>query len=121
MTESAIMKRSPPGLPSEHEFTLFILVSALDLFATYLLLAHGGFTESNPVANYFIHSWGVKGMVYYKFSMVAIICTIAYIVGHYRPHAARRLLQFATIVVAAVVAYSVVLFVRHGGMAPHVG
>jgi hypothetical protein len=114
------MPRETPksGLPSEHEFALFVLVSALDLFATYLLLVHGGFREANPIAGFFLRGWGVKGMVYYKFGLVAIICTIAYVVGHHRPHAGRRLLQFATLVVAGVVAYSVVLFMRHGGM-PH--
>ncbi|MDZ4687972.1 MAG: DUF5658 family protein [Planctomycetaceae bacterium] len=115
------MKRSKPAVPSEHEFTLFILVSAFDLFMTYLLLYHGGFRESNPLAQFFIARWGVKGMVYYKFGMVAVICTIAYIVGQHRPVVARRLLQFATLVVAAVVAYSVVLFVRHGGGWPNLG
>jgi hypothetical protein len=106
---------SKRGVPSEHDFAVFILASAIDLFVTYVLLRHGGFRESNPVANYFIASWGVKGMVYYKFGMVAVICTIAYIVGQHRPLTARRLLQFATLVVAVVVAYSVALLWRHGG------
>jgi hypothetical protein len=104
------------AVPSEHDFTLFILVSALDVFATYLLLQHGGFTESNPVARYFLHGWGMRGMIYFKFGMVALICTIAYVVGQHRPLTAQRLLQFATLVVGAVVVYSVVLFVRHGGI-----
>lgn len=115
------MTKPPPpstGL-SEHEFTTYILVSALDLFMTYLLLAHGGFRESNPVANFFILHWGVKGMVYFKFGLVALVCTIAYIVGQHRPTTARRLLQFATLVVTAVVGYSLVLFLRHGGEWPN--
>uniref|UniRef100_A0A7C2K0M2 DUF5658 domain-containing protein n=1 Tax=Schlesneria paludicola TaxID=360056 RepID=A0A7C2K0M2_9PLAN len=115
MNPSSSAKR---GVPAEHEYTQFVLVSALDVFATYLLLQHGGFRESNPLAQFFLHHWGVRGMVYFKFGMVAFICTIAYVVGQHRPKTARRLLQFATLVVGAVVVYSVVLFIRHGGHLP---
>lgn len=104
-----------PAVPTEHDFAVFIGASAIDLFMTYVMLRHGGFTESNPVAQYFIASWGVKGMVYYKFGMVAVISTIAFVVAQSRPHVAQRLLWFATFVVTLVVLYSLALFLRHGG------
>lgn len=101
---------------AQDELTWFILVSALDIFATYILLRDGNFRESNPVALYFMLRWGDKGMIYFKLAMVALVCTIAHIVSLERPAWAQRLLQFATVVVAAVVVYSGVLLLRHGQM-----
>lgn len=99
---------------AENELMLFVFVSALDIFATYILLRDGNFVESNPVALFFFHRWGIKGMIYFKLGMVAGICTIAHVVSLQRPEWSRRLLQFATIVVTIVVVYSVLLLVRHG-------
>lgn len=104
---------------AERELLLFVLVSALDIFATYILLWDGfSFRESNPVAQYFLSGWGMKGMIYFKMGMVAFICTIAHLISLRRPEWARRVLQFATVVVAGVVVYSVMLLVRHGRLIP---
>jgi hypothetical protein len=99
---------------AQRELLWFVLVSALDIFATYILLRDGNFTESNPVAQYFFNRWGMKGMIYFKMGMVAFICIVAHVVSLQRPEWATRILQFATIVVAFVVIYSIVLLVRHG-------
>lgn len=106
-------------LPLETETALFVLASTLDVFMTYLLLGHraGGdvvFVERNPVARFFIESWGVSGMVYFKFAMVAIVCVVAQLIAARRPQTARRVLGLATVIVAGVVAYSLVLLLRHG-------
>lgn len=101
---------------AEQELLLFVLVSTLDIFATYILLRDGNFFESNPVAQFFYNRWGIKGMIYFKLGMVAGICTIAHVVSLQRPEWARRLLQFATVVVTIVVVYSVLLLIRHGQM-----
>lgn len=114
-----MMARRPNWLGpmvAQDELTLFVLVNAADVFMTYLLLQHGGFTESNPVALYFIHRWGNKGMVYFKFTVVAFVCLIAHIVGQYRPRLAARFLSLGTMIVGCVVVYSIILFVRHGGL-----
>ncbi len=103
-------------LPLENETVWFLLVSALDVFMTYLLIRQPNFTEGNPVAAYFLNHWGVKGMVYYKFFMVAFITVIAQIIARSRTDIAARLLQFATIVVGGVVVYSLVLYLRHVGV-----
>ncbi len=110
------MDRHPLVRPmhAERELLLFVLVSALDVFATYILLRDGNFVESNPVAQYFFNRWGMKGMIYFKMSMVAFICIIAHIVSLQRPEWAARILKFATVVVAFVVVYSIILLVRHG-------
>jgi hypothetical protein len=111
LKESTSVLRGP--LPLEKETVWFILVSALDVFMTYLLIRQPGFTEGNPIPAYFLNHWGVKGMVYFKFFMVAFVSVIAQIIARKREDIARRLLQFATVVVAAVVVYSLVLYLRH--------
>ncbi len=102
----------------QQETLQFVLVSALDVFMTYILLSQegGGFIESNPVARYFIAGWGTKGMVYFKFGMVAFVCVLSQIIARRRPQVARWLLIGATIVSAVVVVYSVKLLLQHGNM-----
>lgn len=102
----------------QQETLLFVLVSAMDVFMTYILLSQegGGFVESNPVARYFIAGWGTKGMVYFKFGMVAFICVLSQIIARRRPRVARWLLIGATIVSAVVVAYSLRLLLQHGDL-----
>ena len=100
-------------LPLEAETVWFLLVSALDVFMTYLLIRQPGFTEGNPVAAFFINHWGIKGMVYYKFFMVAFVAVITQIIARQREDIAARLLQFATVVVGGVVVYSLALYLRY--------
>lgn len=117
--DESASKQGPLGkiflsqLPLEKETSQFILVNVLDFFMTYWLLMSGEFRESNPVAAYFLHSWGpVKGMLLYKLSLVTVVCLIAQIVALKRLETARRLLRFGTLVAACVVIYGVTLFVR---------
>ena len=102
------------SLPLEAETTWFLMVSALDVFMTYFLIRQPGFTEGNPIPAFFLNHWGIKGMVYFKFGMVAFVCVIAQIIARTRPAVGSRLLQFATVVVGGVVVYSLVLYLRHG-------
>lgn len=106
-------------LPLERETALFILVSALDVLMTYVLLRHSAegrtahiFTESNAVARYFLNHWGVKGLIWFKFTMVAVVAVLAQLIAMRRLELARRLLIFATLLVCAVVIYSLLLLVR---------
>lgn len=98
-----------------NELIAFVFVNALDVFATYWLLAHGGYRESNPIALFFINHWGIRGMVYFKFGVVAFVCVLAHIVGMANPRLASRFLIFGTLLVAGVVVYSLVLYLRHHG------
>lgn len=112
------MKRLAGTLRHEHEISLFILVSLFDILMTWLLLTRGSsnmqvtFNESNPIARFFLDHWGLKGMIYFKFFMVAVVCTIAEIVAHYRPRLGKWVLQLGTVVVSMVVIYSLVLLLR---------
>ena len=103
-------------LPLENETAWFVLVSALDVFLTYLLLRQPNYTEANPIAAFFINHWGIRGMVYFKFFMVAFVGVIAQIIARTREETARRVLQFATVVVGGVVIYSLFLYVRSRGI-----
>lgn len=98
-------------LPLETETAWLLMVSVLDVVVTYLILRVGG-REANPIANWFIRGWGVKGMVYFKFGVTAFVAVLTQIIAQQRPDVARRLLIFATCVVGGVVVYSAFLLVR---------
>ena len=88
------------------ETALFILVNTLDVVFTILLLSTGAFHESNPVANMVLQTWGIAGMVYFKFAFVLGIVIIAQYIANREYNTARGLLYFGTSVVGAVVTYS---------------
>lgn len=102
-------------LPLETETTVFILVSLLDFFVTYwLLITHHRFFESNPVARFFIESWGpVKGMLGFKLAVVTFVCVVAQLIAIRREDLGRKVLLFGTVATGSVVVYSVSLYLRH--------
>lgn len=101
----------------ESETLIYVLLSAVDLFITYFLLQQSGenlqFTESNPVARHFLNHWGIRGMIYFKFGMVAFVCMITQIIARWRPQTARLVLWFAIVVMIYVVVFSVRLYQAH--------
>jgi hypothetical protein len=103
----------------DRESLLFVCFSALDLLMTWLLLTHQGpadhisFVESNPIARYFLYSWGFDGLIGFKIATVSFVIAICQVIAFQRRDVARRLLQFATIAAMSVVVYSVLLMVRH--------
>ena len=99
-------------LPLEHETALYLLVSAFDVFMTYLLLRTDRAVEANPIARFFLNHWGIRGMIYFKFSLVAFVCVVTQIIANRKETTARRILYLAIAVVSVVVIYSLVLYVR---------
>ena len=99
-------------LPLERETCWFILVNALDVFMTFILLNLEGFRESNLIANYVLERWGMAGMVYFKFGLVAFITVVAQIVARKKLAVGRWLLNFGSFVTGAVVVYSGYLLIR---------
>lgn len=85
---------------------MFVIVSSLDALLTLFLLQMDGIYESNPFARYFLNSWGPPGMVGFKFTLVAFVCFISHIIACMQIQTARRLLNFASIIVFLVVVYS---------------
>lgn len=103
-------------LPLERETSWFILVSVLDILLTYKLLSGGNVREANPVARYFIHRWGMYGMVFFKMGMVAFITVLAQVIATRNRNTARWVLIFGIVVVSVVVIYSVTLLLRTRGL-----
>ena len=95
------------------------MASTLDVIMTWYLVTHSTegshtwFVESNPVARYFMDSWGFDGLVYFKFGMVAVVSVICQLIARHKVEVARRVLYFATLMVTSVVVYSVVLMFQH--------
>ena len=96
-------------LPLQNETTTFILINCLDIFMTYLLLRRGAI-EANPIANTFYQIWNFNGMIFFKLVIVAAVCVIAQIVAWKKLRTARYLLIFGSILVGAVVVYSIWLY-----------
>ncbi len=106
-------------LPLEIETALFVVASALDVFMTRYLITHGpsgnhlSFVEGNPIARYFLDSWGPDGLTWFKFALVGVVAVICQVIARSKIDVARRLLHFATALVMGVVIYSVVLMFQH--------
>lgn len=98
-------------LPLQNETTVFILVNVLDIFATYALLRFGGL-EANPIANYFFRRWNVNGMVVFKMTVVALVAILAQIIARRNLARASQVLILGTVIVTAVVLYSIYLLAR---------
>jgi len=96
-------------LPLQNETTTFILINCFDIFMTYLLLRRGAI-EANPIANTFYQIWNFNGMIFFKLVIVAAVCVIAQIVAWKKLRTAKFLLMFGSILVGAVVVYSIWLF-----------
>ncbi len=83
---------------------------------TYTLLNHGPeFQESNPAANWLLAQYGFRGMVYFKFALVAFVTVIAQIIARTNPKTARALLIAGIAIVGMVVVYSSYLWVTFSG------
>jgi hypothetical protein len=106
-------------IPLETEMSWFILANLLDFVVTYRMIGYGGpsgvrFGESNPIALYFMNHWGLKGLLGLKLAVVLFVCAVAQLAYRRRPDLARFLLILGTIVVTAIVLYSVRMFFQAG-------
>jgi hypothetical protein len=98
----------------ESEIAWLILLSVLDVFLTWALLARGPrFIESNPLAAWVFHRYNIKGLVAYKFLLIAAVVVIAEGVEYAKAGRGRLVLRIGIIAAAAVVVYSVMLNLRH--------
>ena len=99
-------------LPLQDETTFFILVNVFDIFMTYALLRFGAI-EANPIARFFLHRFGFNGMIAFKLVVTACVCVIAQVIATKSIAKAKSLLVLGSVIVGAVVAYSLFLFVMH--------
>jgi hypothetical protein len=96
------------------ESVALVLVSVLDVLMTHTLLRQGfHFYESNPVARWFFARWNMAGMVGFKFLVISIAIVACEVVERRRPGVGRRIIGIGVVAACAVVAYSVLLFIRH--------
>jgi hypothetical protein len=98
---------------------LFLLLSASDLALTWLLVERGGGAvyEGNPVADWWLRSYGWAGLAAFKALTVLVVVGLTAIVSRYRPRSGGLILSVACSVLAVVVGYSGYLVAR-GADAP---
>ena len=99
-------------LPLESETCWFLLLGVLDLVLTTMLLAPAEVRESNPVARFCLHAGGLRGLIIFKFGMLAGVTVIAQIIALRRVQAARIVLLLGIVISFLVATYSVVLLLR---------
>ena len=99
-------------LPLEQETTWFIFVNILDFVLTLLITQRKGFTEGNPIARFFLLSWGFKGLLYFKCAIVAFMTVLAQIIAAKKIETARWLLNLGTLIVTCVLFYSLSLLLK---------
>jgi hypothetical protein len=95
-------------------------LSLADLALTWFLLerAPGCAYEVNPVASWFLASFGLPGLAGLKGSSVVIVAAAVLFVARRRPPAAQRVLVFGCSTLLAVVVYSGALVCRVEAVAP---
>lgn len=98
-------------LPLEHETCLFLLVNLADFVVTAWLIHAAGFREANRLAVWVLQHWGWRGLLAYKFGLVAAVCLLTQAIARRHAETSRRLLQGATVLFAAVLATACVLAV----------
>ncbi len=96
----------------EFEKSLFVAANLMDVVMTLLLLKTGAFCESNPIADFFLDGWGMLGMAGYKLVLVGLVLLIANVVAIWRIETSRKLLNFGSLTIGAVVTYSMILLLN---------
>ena len=89
-------------------FMLFSILSACDLFFTWLLLQwpNGKFQEGNPIASAWLHCYGWPGLIAYKSLMALTFLGACVFVAYSQPRKADRLVMIGCSLIGCVLAYS---------------
>ncbi len=103
--------RLPPLLYPD-AYLWLVLVASLDIMLTWAILERNG-TEINPVARFFIDTWGLLGAILFKFSITIFVVIICEIVGRPRPMTGRWLSRVAVAISAMPPVYSFGLLLYH--------
>lgn len=73
----------------ENHYVWFVFLSTLDLLYTWIILLHGG-QELNNIADLVIQSYGIWGLLAFKFSLVTLVVIMIEIIGRNRPQTGLR-------------------------------
>ncbi|MDA0831727.1 MAG: DUF5658 family protein [Planctomycetota bacterium] len=95
--------------------TAFIILNGIDVVITYTGMASGHLTEVNPIASYFIDHWGLTGMLWFKFGIVAFVMVLVKIIARKHRHLSRGVLIVGNLIVGAVVVYGLNLSMKPVG------
>jgi hypothetical protein len=97
-----------------NETAYFLLASALDFFVTYVLLAwpDSPVHEANPIARRMFRM-GLGYLLAFKFGAATISIVACEMIARRRHRLGRTILIALTLLVAAVAAYGVKLFLTH--------
>lgn len=85
---------------------LLIVLSAGDLFVTYLLLRRGGGAyEANPLARWFFDRWNIAGMTGFKFGTIAVVVILGETIERHRPGVGRAILALGCVAATIVMVH----------------
>jgi len=93
-------------------YAWLMLFSAMDIMLTWVILSRGG-REVNGLANWVIQSFGLNGMIIYKFALVLFFVVLCEMVGKLR-HSSGMMLSRAGVAIGVFpVVWSLGLLFRH--------
>lgn len=101
------------SVPLLAETAWFLVFSAGDMLMTWLLLSRGGHYESNRLARWFLHNWGMAGMMTFKLGMSLFVVILSQIIAREDRDKARWVLQVGYFIIGLVVIYSLFLYICH--------
>jgi hypothetical protein len=85
-------RRRVASYPSEYVW--FVFVSTLDIVFTAIVL-HSGGKEVNPLANSVLMTWGLPGLVIFKFTLVLVVIGCCELLARQRDPVGRFVARFA--------------------------
>ena len=105
---------NPVAIPVVRETLAFVVFSIMDLGLTCMLLNNQEiiYTESNPLARYFLYSWGIFGLAMFKLILMGIVEAACQLIARQKPILGSRVLNLCTAIVGTVVVYSMSLMLR---------
>ncbi len=95
-------------LPHHRRLLAFLLLNGLDLALTWQLVEPDSpyTSESNPVANWWLLSYGWAGLVGFKAAMALFAAGLFVVIARNRPSLGKGVLNLSCLLVAGVVLYS---------------
>ena len=85
--------------PSEYVWLVF--VSTMDIIFTWIIISRYEGHEANPLADFYIRTYGSAGLIFFKFCIVILVVGICEIVGRQQEHTGRRLAR-ASVAISSV-------------------
>jgi hypothetical protein len=98
----------------EEETAVFILVNFADLVLTGVSFYYGGTdVEVNPVVRWFLRTYGLQAMAFYKFALVAVVVLICQFIYPSHPKSARGILIAGSVAYGLLIAYVLITLLAH--------